>query len=568
MLTRAKVFSLTIAALLVLTLVPGAPTIAAPPSVNPAHPLFSPAPDRAQVTTALQSSPVMFIENVGQFAEGARFQVRGGNGTLWLAEDAIWVTVMERPYPSLLPPDGGPGEWGEVEPRSGVNLKLSFVGANPYARLEPFNRLDTRVSYFIGDDPNEWYADVPVWGGVRYKDIYQGINLVITAPNISQRRQPQDSTLSSYLEVKNNADLSSVCLRVEGADDLTVDGDHLHVTTMLGELTVPLFGIEGIVSNVQTAVISGEEGEFDVISPFVSSSLAMPRSFSPPLSVPVETTNASELVYSTYLGGSYYDRGIAIARDESGAAYVTGATWSSDFPTTPGSFDGTLSGTSDAFVIKLSPDGSALEYATFLGGSGEEIWGTGWYAGGADIALNNGAAYITGVTNSTDFPTTPGAPDPNYNGGLDAFLVKLSPSGDTLEYSTFLGGSENETGFAIAVDDSGAVYAAGRTWSPDFPVTASAFDTTWNYQDAFIVKLNPAGDALVYATFLGGGFQDSAREIVLDEAGRVYVTGMTNSSNFPATNGAFDETHNGGPATVVAKFNPPGSALGFATYFG
>jgi len=177
MLTRTKVFSLIVAALLVLILVPGAPTTAA----------LAPAPDRAQVMAALQSAPVMFIENVGQFDDGTRFQVRGGNGTLWLAEDGLWVTVLEQPGKETRGQGDGETLSGShhhlVSPslQRGVNIKLSFVGANPHPRLEPYNRLDTHVPYFIGNDPANWHSGMPVWGGVRYVDLYPGVDLEVTS---------------------------------------------------------------------------------------------------------------------------------------------------------------------------------------------------------------------------------------------------------------------------------------------------------------------------------------------------------------------------------------------------
>jgi hypothetical protein len=184
--THAKVLNLTVITLLILALVPEpltALTSAEIAEPAPARMVSNPSVDLAvpdagtnvqvQASDAMRSAPLMFIENAGQSPDGARFQVRGGDRTIWLAEDAIWVTVLE-PHPSPRPPDGGPpsplsaAERGEVR---GVNLKLSFVGANAHPRLEPFDRLDTHVSYFIGNDPTQWRTDVPVWGGVRYVDL-------------------------------------------------------------------------------------------------------------------------------------------------------------------------------------------------------------------------------------------------------------------------------------------------------------------------------------------------------------------------------------------------------------
>jgi len=172
---------LTIGLLLIIVPLISLPTarVQTVPSVHPAVA----ASGRTHVTEALRSSPVMFIENVGQFDERARFQVRGGMGTMWLAEDAIWSTVVERSHVDTLErfdPERANGEREDQQLR-GVNLKLTFPGANPHPRIEPFDRLDTKVSYFIGNDPDQWRADVPVWAGVRYVDLYPGVDLELTS---------------------------------------------------------------------------------------------------------------------------------------------------------------------------------------------------------------------------------------------------------------------------------------------------------------------------------------------------------------------------------------------------
>jgi hypothetical protein len=184
----------------------------------------------------VESDPsVLFVENVGQFAEGARFQVWGGQHTIWLAEDAIWITVLERPHPQPVtrtqqrgaerPPfadsrteEAEPRQnYGgtEYQPRRGVNVRLSFPGANSDPCLETFNRLDTHVSYFIGNDADKWHSDVPVWSGVRYADLYPGIDLEVSGENgqIVQRVVAHRAT-----------DLSVVRLRVEGAEEVALDG--------------------------------------------------------------------------------------------------------------------------------------------------------------------------------------------------------------------------------------------------------------------------------------------------------------------------------------------------------
>ena len=543
------------------------------PGLAQDRPAAQAAPDRARVAGALQGAPVMFIENAGQFADGARFQVRGGNGTIWLADDTIWVTVLEQtnlspqPIPEVergAPPSlAGKGAGGLG--RHGVNLKLSFPGANPHTHLEPFNRLDTHVSYFLGNDAAKWQPDVPVWGGVRYVDLYPGIDLEFTSEN---------GRLVQRLVVQPGADLNAVGLRVEGADAIELlsspddgrwaGGEGLRLTTAVGDFALPLLTVEGW--NMERANVERTNAQtFEVTSRF-SSAPSLP-------SLSAQTAGASDLLYSTFLGGGDVDDGFAIAVDGNGAAYVTGQTCSSSFPTTSGAFDTSYNGCSDAFVVKLNSAGSALAYATFLGGSSDDERGNG-------IAVDgSGAAYVTGDTLSTDFPTTPGAFDRTFGGGTggpcggspcpDVFVAKLNPSGSALVYSTFIGGSSDDGGDGIAVDGSGAAFVTGGTLSADFPTTLGAFDTTYNgSSDAFVVKLNSAGSALAYATFMGGSGGDGGSGIAIDETGNAHATGVTYSSGFPTTIGAFDASYNGQGDAFVVKLSPSGTALAYATFLG
>ena len=246
------------------------------------------------------------------------------------------------------------------------------------------------------------------------------------------------------------------------------------------------------------------------------------------------------LVYSTFLDGFSTESGNGIAVDASGSAYVTGETFSFDFPTTAGAFAPTINGYSDAFVTKLNATGSAFVYSTFIGGSNND-WGNG-------IAVDtSGSAYVMGATLSPNFPTTVGAFDTTHNGDIDVFVTKLNPSGSApLIYSTYVGGSKIDFGRDIAVDTSGNVYVTGPTFSPNFPTTADAFDTTWNNSsDPFVTRLNPFGSALVYSTFLGGTATEDATGIAVDASGNAYVTGETLAADFPTTVDAFDTTYNG-----------------------
>lgn len=547
----AFLVSIALLALLVPGVVRPLAAQSQPPSLV-APPL---APDRIRIADALRGSPVMFIENVGQFADGARFQVRSGMGAMWLAEDAIWITLAERSPADTL--ERFNTKFANVEREDellrAVNLKLSFPGANPALRLEPFDRLDTVVNYFIGNDPDQWHPDVPVWGGVRYIDLYPGIDLEL----ISTAGQWQQRIIA-----RPGADLGAMGLRVEGTNTLAVDdAGHLHLSTAIGDFTMPLFQL--VTAGNFPVPTLGEEPKVidnDILFPF-----AVLTASTRPLSAISPADNPDDLLYSTFLGGSDADKGQAVAVDGSRAAYITGWTESSDFPTSPGAFDTTINN-KDAFVTKLNAAGSALVYSTFLGGLSSDF--------GRGIAVDGaGSAYVTGKTDSTDFPTTPGAFDTTYNDRGDAFVLKLDASGSSLVYGTFLGGSENDDGRGIAVDGSGAAYVTGEVWSDDYPTTAGAFDTTFNggNTDVFVTKLNAAGSALVYSTFLGGSgssYEGRDAGIAVDASGAAYITGWTGSDDYPTTAGAFDTTFDGSLDAFVSKLNAVGSDLVYSTFLG
>jgi Tol biopolymer transport system component len=258
------------------------------------------------------------------------------------------------------------------------------------------------------------------------------------------------------------------------------------------------------------------------------------------------STDGTTLVYSTYLGGEATDIANAIAVDGSGSVYVTGITYG-PFPT-KNPIQKSLSGGKDAFVSKLSPDGSALVYSTYLGGEGDDF--------GTAIAVDaNGSAYVTGVTGSSSFPTQ-AAIQPKFGAanllGADAFVSKLSVDGSKLVYSTFLGGKGTDVGTAIAVAPDGSVYVAGETNSVDFPSASAIQPALAGVDNGFIVKLDPAGSTLNYSTFLGGSGFDQIAAIALDPTG-LYIAGTSLSTDFPATPGAYQAGNQGQADALVAK---------------
>jgi hypothetical protein len=267
------------------------------------------------------------------------------------------------------------------------------------------------------------------------------------------------------------------------------------------------------------------------------------------------------LIYATYIGGAGDDRGAAIAVDSSGEAFVTGSTASANFPLAA-AIRATLGGAKTAFVLKLNAVGNTLLFSTYFGG-------TNWETGDA-IALDGaGNVYVAGDTQSADFPVL-AAVQSTIGGGMDAFVTQLTSSGQ-LAFSTFLGGAGNEHAGGIAVDGSDNVYVAGGTYSTNFPLVAPIQGVNGGGQDAFVTKFAARGSAILYSTYLGGngtGSSEQANAVAADGSSNAYVTGVTNSSNFPVTSGAYQTAFNGVQDAFVTKIDAAGNTLVYSTYLG
>lgn len=269
------------------------------------------------------------------------------------------------------------------------------------------------------------------------------------------------------------------------------------------------------------------------------------------------------VIFSTFLGGDEDDgaEGVAIAPD--GTIVVVGYTLSLDFPTTAGAFDSTfneLEGVSgDGFVVRLSSDGKQLLYGTYVGGLRlEKILA---------VDLHNNDIFFAGFTRSDDFPTTAGAFDRTMNGDSDVFVGKFSADGSQLLFSTFLGGSDHDFGFNLAVDNVGNVAVVGQTRSANYPATGGALDTTLNgSSDGFVTKLNSNGSALLYSTFVGGNSFDDVSDIEFDTANNAYIIGTAASSDFLATQGAFDIQKSNQDDGYFSILNAAGSQMTYNTF--
>src|SRR5437660_12099220 len=403
-----------------------------------------PQATKPQVLAAYGKLPLSFEANDGQADPQVKFLSRGSGYTLFLTptEAVLTLTKADAHAKRRI---SGEATLVEPEKRAGTVLRMRLVGANPAPEVAGVGELPGKSNYYLGNDPTKWRTNVSTYAKVEYREVYPGVNLVYYG---NQRQLEHDFVVSP------GADPKAITLALEGMDGVAIDG--------LGDLVLRADG--GEVRLRKPFVYQDHDGQRAVIPTRyvlkaerqVAFEVAPYDATKPLIIDPV-------LVYSTLLGGSNDDRGFGIAVDAAGDGYVTGGTGSSDFPTTAGAFQTTLGGGSDAFVTKLDPTGTALVYSTYLGGS------SGDFANGIAVDAT-GSAYVTGSTLSADFPTTPGAAQTTFGGGLvDAFVTKLNPTASALCYSTYLGGNSFDHGIGIAVDAAGNAYVTGDTASTNFP---------------------------------------------------------------------------------------------------
>ena len=486
--------------------------------------------------------PLTFIKNNGQEDSRAQFTTNHKGRRLFFSSDRITsveLEPMEEPRKEMGDLTELPTE-SEV-PRNGVAVELSFVNANQNLTPEGVLPQPGYHHFYKGNDSSKWSNGVPHYKELRYPAVWEGVDLEISGSQDGMK-------MNWVLDRPDRA--SSIRLHWAGANSLELDATgNLLVQHALGTLTD--------LSPIAYQEIDGERKPVDcVYRLFGSFELGFELTGSYLEDIPLIIDPI--LTYASYLGGSLTEYGRGIAVDTQGCAYVTGITTSVDFPVTPGAFQTTYGGNTDAFVTKFASNGASLIYSTYVGGSGIE----------ADnfISLDTeGCAYITGGTTSTDFPITPGAFQTTAG---RIYVTKLAPDGGSLIYSTFLGASGvgNGNGNGITVDSQGHAYVAGYTSDLNFPVTPGAFQTTkFGFQSGFITKFSPDGGSLIYSTYLEGSGQDIINDIAVDAQGYAYVTGSTSSTDFPVTPSAFQTTSTGSSA-FITKLALDGSALIYSTY--
>jgi uncharacterized protein (TIGR03437 family) len=431
-------------------------------------------------------------------------------------------------------------------PGSQTSLHMRWSNAQPAAAIEPLDVLPGKSNYFHGNHPEAWRTDVPNYGRVRYRQIYPGIDLVFYG---NQRVLEYDFVLAPY------ADPSRIQLLFEGAAKMEL-AEH-------GELLLHVGG-EVIRQPRPVAYQETDQGRINIAADYQLDADSVRfelGAYDPRLPLVIDPL----VLYASYLGGNNTDVAHGIAVDREGNIYLTGQTFSPNFPV-KAPVDTLLDGANDAFVMKLDPTGSRMLYSTFIGGRGSNDRGWAIAVDGA------GNVYFTGETNSLNFPTA-NAAQPAARGNGDAFAAKLNIAGNVLLYSTFLGGSLSDVAYAIALDQFDNAYITGRTESANF-LTKNPLQTTLRGQrDPFILRLDPDG-VLLASTFFGGapattgGLDDEAGYgIAVDKLQNVYVTGLTTSPLFPTLN-AVQANFGGVEDGFIVKLDLTGARLIYSTYLG
>jgi len=504
----------------------------------------SPAIQTQNMSQSLNSLPLYFVENKGQVDERIRYHLNITNANVFFYQDEIVYQFLHRTKEKNV-------EEGRLkrilnkgnEAIQAQNVRVRFLGSNKYVTVEGAVETEANFSYFQGNDPEKWVTGARAFHKVIYKEIYTNIDLIVYGA--------RDRIKHEY-RVKEGGVVESIKVRYEGIKQLRInEKGQLEIKTgggiLIEDVPVSYQIIDGKKIGIKTEYVLDD----DDVTRFKVDKYRKDR----------ELIIDPELDYSTYLGGSSGDWAWGMAIDGNGNVYVTG--WgSADFPTTPGAYRGSEVG---AFITKLNTNGTKLLYSTCL------------ESGRANaIAIDKiGNAYVTGE-GSADFPTTPGA---YKRSGGGVFITKLNTNGTKLLYSTFLGSGSVA---AIAIDGNGNAYVTGSTRHKDFPTTRGAYDRSYNGgpSDIFITKINPQGSKLVYSSYLGGMSRiefgaeydhDEAYAIAVDGSGNAYITGMTDSPNFPTTPGAYDR-HFGGMYTTsrifITKFNSQGTNLLYSTFLG
>lgn len=480
------------------------------------------APAAASSQTSSPSAPICFIKNNGQSDEQVLFFSNTPGYTLFLTK------------------------YGEVvaNPASSSVVSVTYQGSSPGVAVSGEDLMLAKSNYLFGNDESRWVRNVPMFSTVRYEGVYNGIDLVYLGG---------DGSLKKEYIVGSGADPSAIRMLYSGQDSLGADETGaLIVTTDVGTFSESAPFCYQIVDGKQIVVpgvyVVSDDG---VVSFSIGSyDRSMPLVIDPVYN------------FSTYLGGDQDDRGAGIGMDDAGNVYVAGSTQSTDFPLPNGPvYQQHLAGGWDLFVSKFSPDGSELVYSTYIGGSNTDLAG--------DLAVDNvsGEVFLTGSTASTNFPSNGPTPVVGKSNFTDAFVTAVDPTGAALSWTTYYGGNKSDEGTGIALDSAGDVVIVGDTSSDNF-TSFAMLNTLSGGTDGFVAKFSGASGVYQWGRYLGGTGYDTANGVAVDPGtGAIWVTGMTQSLNFPTVNITFRYANSGGSDAFVTKLNPAGGIVN-STYLG
>lgn len=579
-----------------------------------------PAVNKSRLLDVWGALPLAFERNDGQADSQVKYLARGRGYTLFLTSSEAVLSLAVPPKEHQT--EAAPTRRGEIKshPLSMAAVSMKLVHATTQPRVAGEDTLPGVTNYLIGNDPKKWRTSIPRYSRVHYRNVYPGVDLAFYG---AQKNLEFDFLVSP------GASPQAIALQFSGANQLrTDDAGDLLLSSPAGDIRLhrPIAYQEnkGVRQPVEArfllqsanqvafalgnydhsrelvidptlsfATYLGGAGEDDATAIAVDSSgnayiTGQTNSASFPSSthtlqgsgggfdvfVCKLNSAGSAISYLTFIGGTSDDIAEAIAVDGSGNAFVTGGTKSSNFPTTAGVFQATFQGVAgdqDGFVLKLNPGGTALTYSTYLGGSTGSVSPVSSI--GFGIAIDgSGNAYVGGETDANNFPNTPGTIQLGFGGVSDGFVTKLNSTGTTTLFSTYLGGSSPDNVTAVALDSSNNVYVTGVTVSANFPTKnpiQPACGGGCAADEAFVTEINAAGTSLVYSTFLGGSGKDDGLGIAVDSTGAAYVTGLTQSADFPTVTAFQGALATGATQNAfVTKVNAAGNALVYSTYFG
>jgi hypothetical protein len=578
---------------------------------------------------AWDDSPWQFIENRGQTDPSVKFYAKKGSTTVYLTDtaivsDFIFLRQMTKKNKEIASSEE------EAKTHQRQVVKMALKNSNPQPVITGKDKQETIYNYFIGNDPSKWRSEVPSYNEVYYKDVYAGIDLrFYTAGNggleydfiVHPGADP--TTIAMSVEGIKNINVSdtgelimqTACGNISQKMPLiyqVIDGKNINVSGGFNIHRTPVDKDTQLIASGSNHIYGFHISQYDktkdlIIDPLLASTVigGMVRDYANAIAVDSsgnvyiggETTsddfpvtsgaydtnsndseegfivkfdeNLKNILSVTYLGGSEEEMINALRITPSGDIYVAGYTSSSNLPVSSTAYDKTYGGTlSDAFVARLDKDLKTLKACTYLGG------GNAWYDEFFALTTNSsGDVYVAGRTSASDYPTSSSGYDKTYNGGeIDAVIAKLDANLTTLIGSSFLGGSENDWIYDLAIDSQGNVFAAGKTYSSDMPSTSGAYDTVYDGDDdGFIAKFSGDLKSLLALTYLNGKTkgEDEIYGIIVDNSGNIFVTGSTSSKDFPTTSGAYDRVYKSGGADVfVSKFSSDLKTLKASTFLG